>query len=1415
MHFDRSIEPTTNNTGSAKGGPVNRLPGIWSGPRRPAWGRGLVVLAGLLNGAAAFAQSVATANPFDVTRSSSFTYYQAADGAQQGLLKTETVEPNDPRLCATTTYLYDGYGNKTGSTIAPCASAPATSSFSSRGASSAYAAVPSQQITVAGVSTSVAVPGGALLSSATNALSQQESHTSDPRFGMPLTMTGPNSLTTSWTYDDFGRTTRELHADGTSVVTMYCILAGDTSSNSSGCAALVFAAGERPPAADQFVHSEPRDASDHKMGPYQRVFLDAEGRTLRASTQSFDGSGQPTAVGGVVVQDTVYSPLGAVIVSTQPYFLATGSSTIAGAGDVGATYTQYDLMGRPVRVYQADPHGSQGSVAFASWGSRVASLTQFKYTAGTTTSTDDLGRTLTEEKDLAGHVVRITDQTGAQLARQYDAVGGLVQTKDALQNLITVTYDTRGNKLSMLDPDSGLTLYCYDAMGQLKAQQTAKMRGNNTPVACPADIDSTTTAKAEAGWTTMAYDVLGRLRQRAEPEDISTWSYDTYADGSTCPKGVGKLCESKSSVGSGHRYAFDAFGRVVSSSVTTNSAGTSGFATSVTYDAATGHPATKTYPSGLQIGYAYTAGGFLSAVKLASQFTVNPLPHTTGGSPGASAVLPSGSALWTATTVDAWSHAASDSLGNGVTDRTTFDPSTGRPTQMVAGAGATGTGVLNLAYVWDNVGRVQTRTDNNGAGGAVVDGYQYDGVDRLVQYVVQAPGVPGYSRTVTMQYNAIGNLLYKSDVGTYAYAAYGNTGGTTNPLPHAVATVTDNIGVPTHYQYDAGGNMVSADRGKYRGFSYTSFNLPDSTTGLTGNASYTYVYDEKHQRIKETHVDGSGTQVTWFANPDNAGGLAFESTTSAAGVLNNRHYISAGSQTIVLVTTGALPGLSAGQTAPSPNMTMVGVKVEYWHKDFLGNLVSTTDHTGAVTAYYAYDPFGKRRTTGGAYDANGSIVVPWSTTLDNGTGRGYTTHEQLDDVGIVHMNGRLFDPTIGRFLQTDPMLQSPDDLQNYNRYSYCLNNPVTCTDPSGRSFWGNLTGVNPMRNFLASYKLGDPLGYWINTRIAHNRIGYQLGAIAIAVVSAYFCEGGAAACDAVGMAAWAGMAGQSTSQALKTGAIAGVTTLATMGVDAAIPVNASSGFTAAAENVVAHAAVGCASARLSGGSCQSGAASAAVSAAWSDFVPNRGLVPGQGMTVAVENTMIQATVGGVASVAGGGSFSDGAMTSAFNYALKTGLQSAMPHGPGRTGQVMADVAGKIWGAPNTAIGLIAGSLGYAAQWTMYEAGITDLAPEVHVRNNAVEFVHNPVGGWSAITFGNVEMFGDSNPGSPDNGNQVHSTEAHEQQHTFQNQVVGPLYFPLAGLSLLMGAVLDNNSHGPSSFMECGPQKDIPTMWCGP
>ncbi len=86
--------------------------------------------------------------------------------------------------------------------------------------------------------------------------------------------------------------------------------------------------------------------------------------------------------------------------------------------------------------------------------------------------------------------------------------------------------------------------------------------------------------------------------------------------------------------------------------------------------------------------------------------------------------------------------------------------------------------------------------------------------------------------------------------------------------------------------------------------------------------------------------------------------------------------------------------------------------------------------------------------------------------LNNLTTQGFTGHEQVDSMGIVHMNGRIYDPKLGRFLQADPVVQAPKNSQSLNRYSYVLNNPLSYTDPSGyfslkRFFknWGPVIGA--------------------------------------------------------------------------------------------------------------------------------------------------------------------------------------------------------------------------------------------------------------------------------------------------------------------------------------------------------------------
>jgi len=97
----------------------------------------------------------------------------------------------------------------------------------------------------------------------------------------------------------------------------------------------------------------------------------------------------------------------------------------------------------------------------------------------------------------------------------------------------------------------------------------------------------------------------------------------------------------------------------------------------------------------------------------------------------------------------------------------------------------------------------------------------------------------------------------------------------------------------------------------------------------------------------------------------------------------------------------------------------------------------------------SYDAFGKRRN---ATTWSGALSAGDWTSIAALTHRAFTFHEQLDNVDLIHMNGRVYDPDLGRFISADPFVQAPLMSQSLNRYSYVMNNPLSLIDPSGYSW---------------------------------------------------------------------------------------------------------------------------------------------------------------------------------------------------------------------------------------------------------------------------------------------------------------------------------------------------------------------------
>ena len=305
---------------------------------------------------------------------------------------------------------------------------------------------------------------------------------------------------------------------------------------------------------------------------------------------------------------------------------------------------------------------------------------------------------------------------------------------------------------------------------------------------------------------------------------------------------------------------------------------------------------------------------------------------------------------------------------------------------------------------------------------------------------------------------------------------------------------------------------------------------------------------------------------------------------------------------------------------------------ELYHTDHLGSIIAITDQTGAVVERRSYDAWGKRRNQNGTAMSNAFITSE--------VRHAFTGHEDLGEVGLIHMNGRLYDPAIGRFLSADPTIQYADDMQNYNRYSYINNNPLSATDPSGYGFFKSFFKAAFKFAFNPSIKNGFnlirsmPGQKFIDNIIMKNPILNSVGQMAATYFTA-FCGG----CGGVAWSAYYTYQGTgSMSAAFRAAAVTYVTQ------QAFTFVGHSGYFPSEIDKIIGHAMVGCGSSVASGGSCGSGAMAAGFSKAVSPFVDT---IDQGNPGVNLQRAMAAAAVGGTASVLGGGKFANGAITAAF------------------------------------------------------------------------------------------------------------------------------------------------------------------------
>ena len=273
-----------------------------------------------------------------------------------------------------------------------------------------------------------------------------------------------------------------------------------------------------------------------------------------------------------------------------------------------------------------------------------------------------------------------------------------------------------------------------------------------------------------------------------------------------------------------------------------------------------------------------------------------------------------------------------------------------------------------------------------------------------------------------------GNITTQTGVGTYTYPAAGQS------RPHAVTGIAGTFNGITNpsFSYDANGNMNSRAGSTV---TWSSYNYPTDivASDATGAEEVQLSYGPDRQRWKQIYMGPSGTETTYYI-----GGLV--DLVFIGGVANYRHYIYAGSEPVAVY-----------------NRTAAGNTMSYMLEDHQGSVLTIASNAGTASVNESFSAFGNRRDPGSWSGPPSTLDLNKIAGLSR---QGYTFQTWLgQSMGLNHMNGRVEDAILGRFLSPDPRIPDPSNAQSYNRFSYVNNNPLSMIDPSG--FCGYAVAYSP------------------------------------------------------------------------------------------------------------------------------------------------------------------------------------------------------------------------------------------------------------------------------------------------------------------------------------------------------------------
>ena len=556
------------------------------------------------------------------------------------------------------------------------------------------------------------------------------------------------------------------------------------------------------------------------------------------------------------------------------------------------------------------------------------------------------------------------------------------------------------------------------------------------------------------------YDQLGRIISESSTTGAST----TYS--------YGNRILTATKAGQDYVKTFDAWGNVLTSSDPVNSI-------AYTYYS-NGKPHTVTTGEGATVTMTYDAVG--------NQLTLNDpdagLASYQYDAAGRVVSQTDARGITTANTYDALGRLTATTV-DGATTSYTFGSSGNSSMRLVSMQNADAA----IAYTYDQYGRVSQETRTLTGENDITIRYNFNnkGLIQTIQYPNSVTGIYGYdSNSLMCMYLINGNTLWR--------------------------TVTES-GVQTRSCLLGNNSLVLTEQRDGRGFpsrisllngTVSLHNMAFFYDGATGNLqsrsgmtnqTESFTYDGL-DRLLTTNVGGSTIQLVNYANNGNIirktslGEYHYDSTKPHAviSIDNTEGIIPESQQTVTYNAFGKVQHISDGEYemdfvygpdqqrwktvlkrngnvirkilyAGDYEQVIIGDTVRHFYYGEHGSLCVKTGNLANTYYHVCTDNLGSITKI---VDSNGSSVFEasydaWGLQTVNRNDisfhRGYTGHEMMPEFGLINMNGRLYDPLIGRFLSTDNFVQEPWNSQNFNRYSYCLNNPLMYTDPSGEIAW--------------------------------------------------------------------------------------------------------------------------------------------------------------------------------------------------------------------------------------------------------------------------------------------------------------------------------------------------------------------------